>query len=416
MVSGTKVAPHSKPMRYYLAILIVLASCILFYRLGNAPLQSWDEAIYAQSAKEMLQSGDYLTPHWNGERFLQKPPLAIWTTAALFRIFGVNETSARATSALAGIGCVLLVFLIGRLFLSDRLAFLAGVVLLVTPHFNFYARQGGMDVPLAFFILLSLFAFLKSQSDSTIWLLLAGTAAGLAVLTKGVAAAPLFIAMLIAVALNRRLLRSWRFWIALGLCCAVAGSWHVAMMVLYGQDFLREYVGQQMINRTTAVIDAGPQPISFFGVILFYGLLPLTFLLPFAVYRVYRHRGFPLVLLAFAATMLALYSLVTTKHPWYIVPIYPVAALLIASLNRVRVTALLAVVALGHCVLLSQAHWGAYDLERQRIQEAKHGQGAFVTEMNVAPAVLFYSDRKVCALPNSHTMGPLAKCELTALR
>jgi len=397
-------------MRYYLAVLIVLAACILFFRLGNAPLQSWDEAIYAQSAKEMLQSGDYLTPHWNGEKFLQKPPLAIWTTAALFRIFGVNETSARATSALAGIGCVVLVFLIGRLFLSDGLAFLAGLVLLLTPHFNFYARQGGMDVPLTFFILLSLFAFLKSQSGSR-WLLLAGIAAGLAVLTKGIAAAPLFVALLLAIALNRRVLHSRHFWIALGLCCAIAGSWHFAMAVLYGQDFAREYVGQQMINRSTSVIDGGPQPIFFFGVILFYGLLPLTFLLPFALYRVYKYRRFPVVLLAFAVTMLALYSIVTTKHPWYIVPVYPVLALLIASLNRVRVTVLLAAVALVHCVLLSQAHWGAYELERQRIQEAKNGRGLFVSEMNVAPAVLFYSDRKICALPNNHTMAPLAKCD-----
>ena len=97
-------------------LILIAASAVLFYRLGADPLHSWDEAVYAESAKEMVQSHDWLTPHWNNQPFLQKPPLFIWSTALMFKLFGVSETAARATSALAGVGCVVLVLFIVRLF------------------------------------------------------------------------------------------------------------------------------------------------------------------------------------------------------------------------------------------------------------------------------------------------------------
>ena len=99
-------------------IVLVISSVALFFHLGANQLQSWDEAIYAQSAKEMVLTGDWLTPHWNGEHFYQKPPLTIWITALLFRLFGISEFTARTFAAICGVACVLLVSLIGRLFLS----------------------------------------------------------------------------------------------------------------------------------------------------------------------------------------------------------------------------------------------------------------------------------------------------------
>src|ERR1051326_3941786 len=113
--------------QHLILILLLVSASVLFFRLQRNKLQSWDEAVYAESAKEMARDGDWLTPHWNGEPFYQKPPLAIWVTAILFRLFGVNELSARALSAVCGVACIVLTFLIAATFLPATHAFLAAL-------------------------------------------------------------------------------------------------------------------------------------------------------------------------------------------------------------------------------------------------------------------------------------------------
>jgi 4-amino-4-deoxy-L-arabinose transferase-like glycosyltransferase len=403
------LCPATSMQTRMLTALIVLSAVVLFFRLGANRLQSWDEAVYAECAKEMVQSRDYLTPHWNQEKFLQKPPLAIWASAVLFRIFGVSEVAARTSSVLCGIGCVVLTFLIGRVFLSEVAALFAGLILLITPHFNFYARQGSMDVPLTFWVLLAFFAFLKTEKDSRWWILV-GVASGLAVLTKGIAAGPLLLAIPIALLIRRQRLTKYS-WLGIASLLVIAGSWHVVMLALHGREFFQEYFRLQILNRSASVIDAGPQSPLYFVVILFYGLLPLSILLPFAAWRVWKQINFPLVLLIFAGLTFLAYSIIPTKHPWYIVPIYPVTALALAPIRFRVVLALFMIAASFHCLILDQSTWKSFRQEQTEINRALEGNGPFVTEMNVAPAVLFYSDRKICALPNTHTMGKLANCD-----
>lgn len=395
--------------------LAVVGTVVLFFRLGSNPLQSWDEAIYAQSAKEMVHTGEYLTPHWNGERFLQKPPLAIWATAFVFHIGGVSETTARTVSALAGVGCMLLTFLIGSMFLRKSEAFAASLVLLITPHFFNYARQGSMDVLLTFFMLLCLFAFLKS-TDHPRWWLLFGVSGGLAIMTKGVAAAPLFVAVLAALFLaSPSVWKLRKFWIGLVLLIVIGGTWHIVMLSFYGSEFFNEYVGKQIFARSAQIVDGQPQRPAFYLTILALGFLPFSLLLPFATARIYKHRHFPLVIVIFGATMLVMYSAVSTKHPWYIVPVYPVAALMIASLKWHRVLALLAIGAVMHCALLHHFLSTSYETQRIAVAQAETGSGPVVTDMNVAPTVLFYSDRKICTSDSdrdvTHSMRPLTRCD-----
>lgn len=393
-----------------LIVLLTIACSVLFFRLGSNRLQSWDEAVYAQSAKEMVASGEYLTPHWNQQPFFQKPPLTLWATAALFKLFGVSELTSRAFSALAGVGCVLLTFLIGRLFLSESAALVASLILVVTPHFNYYARQGGMDVPLTFFMLLCLFAYLKAKDDSRWWIVF-GLAGGLAVMTKGVAAAPLFVAVGLALVLARSKVWELRhFWIGVGLLIVIGGSWHAVMLQLHGEPFLREYVGQQIMARSSAIVDAEPHTPTYYVTIAFYGLLPFTVLLPLAGVRIYKRREFPIVLLIFGAVVFLMYSVAATKHPWYIVPLYPVLALALASLRYNRAVTALAVLALLHCVILDRAFPVAHPAERDEVTHAQSGAGPFETDINYAPAVLFYSNRKICTADPRHSMAPLTRC------
>ena len=87
-------------------MLMVVSSFMLFFGLGNRALNEPDEARYAEVPREMVETGDYLSPRLNGLLFLDKPPLMYWVTAGSFRLFGVNEFAARVPLALCALACV----------------------------------------------------------------------------------------------------------------------------------------------------------------------------------------------------------------------------------------------------------------------------------------------------------------------
>ena len=101
--------------------VLSLALVLLFYRLGDGSLHDWDEAIYAQVAKEMVLSDTWMSLTWNGTPFFHKPPLYFWLTALTYKMIGVNEFAARLWPAIFGFGVVVLTFVLGV-----RLAFVGG--------------------------------------------------------------------------------------------------------------------------------------------------------------------------------------------------------------------------------------------------------------------------------------------------
>jgi 4-amino-4-deoxy-L-arabinose transferase-like glycosyltransferase len=412
---STLVLETSQPtISHRIAVLFVvtIASFILLFNLGANKLQSWDEAIYAQSAKEMIQTGDWLTPHWNQEKFLQKPPLTIWATAISFRIFGVNEFAARLFASLCGIVCVLLTVAIGRMFLSETHALMAGLALVVTPHFNYYARQGSMDVPLTAFLLLSIYAYLKS-TESERWWLLVGTGLGLAGLTKGVAVLPGFLALAMAILLTRpRPFTTRYFWIACGLCVLIAGSWHIAMLQIHGQSFYEEYFGQQVVSRSVSTFDTTAASPLYYLSRIFLGALPFTPFVVLGSWQAWRSKKFPFVLLGFGVSVFGLYSVVPTKHQWYVVPIYPILVLLLCSVKTIpRALAVALFLCAGaYCFVLDKAIPSIHPGVPGAIASAARQPGAVNVPIDIAPAVLFYTDKKICTHAPHHSMGSLTKC------
>jgi 4-amino-4-deoxy-L-arabinose transferase-like glycosyltransferase len=250
-----------RPRGITILIIGVIAASAFFIKLGSSRLDSWDEAIYAQAAKEMVRGGDWITPHWNGKEFFQKPPLLIWLTALLFKIFGVSEFAARAVSALAGVGAVVLTLLIARRFFEEVPAAVAAVVILVSAPLFQFARSGTMDVLLTFFMLLAVYAYLKT-ADQSRWWLVAGLAAGLAVMTKGAAAVPLLASLSIATVWERK--RVGRdFWAGLGILIVVGGTWHFVMIYLHGKAFLNDYLGQHVLARAVSGVTSLSKESSF---------------------------------------------------------------------------------------------------------------------------------------------------------
>jgi len=396
----------------FIVVLMLVSSSVLFFRLHRNKLQSWDEAVYAESAKEMAQGGDWLTPHWNQEPFYQKPPLAIWLTAILFRWFGVNELNARAFSAVCGVACVALTFLIVATFLPATHAFLTALVLLVTPHFNYYARQGLMDVPLTAFLLLAIYSYIRSKNGK-LWWILVGCAFGLAVLTKGVAALPGILAVATAIVFARE--RPWQlreFWIGVSLFVVIAGSWHLAMLLVHGRPFVSEYIGGQILSRSVSTFDTNPLGPAAYVKIAVLGFLPFTPFLIAGAIRIWQTRRFAVSLALLGLFVLLLYSLVPTKHPWYIVPIYPVLAAILCSVKRIPrvLAAVLIISAAIYCWMLDAAIPGLHLAVPVAVEQARKTTGPLNVPIDIAPAVLFYTDRKICTDAPHHSMGRLTRC------
>jgi len=383
---------------------------MLFFHLGSVPLQSWDEAIYAESAKEMVISGDYLTPHWNQEKFFHKPPLTIWATAFLFRVFGVNETTARSFSALTGIGCILLTLFIGRLFLHELSAFLASLILLVSPAFYYLSRTGMMDVPLTFFLLLALYAFLKTK-DSPRWWILTGVGCGLAVMTKGPAALPVLIAIAMALLIERKqTIGASYLWLGGAAFLFVAGTWHLVMIYLHGWGFVDEYVGRHILMRTATTLEYQSGGFWYYPKYIAIGFSPFSPLVVLSVLQFRKYRQVPIALFCFAAAVLSLYMIVSTKEPQYVLPILPVLALLVATTRRYTGAFYAILIIIGLIVSVHMSSVGLNNYSGINLR-AREDTGPIQVDMVNAPSVLFYTDRRVCA-ESDHSMGLMTKCSI----
>jgi 4-amino-4-deoxy-L-arabinose transferase-like glycosyltransferase len=277
----------------HLSILALAAFLTFFAGLGRSAISDSDEAFYAEAAREMVESGDWLTPTYNYEPRFEKPILYYWLAAAAFEAAGVTEAAARFPSALAGLTMALLTYACGRRWFNPAVGFIAGLI--VATNFGYYAigRLALPDLPLAFFIALSTWAALEGlrparhaatlPASARAWLLLSAAAAGLAFLTKGPvgAALPALVVggTLVAVRDWRKAGRTLPFTIgdvvlALLVFLLVAAPWYIAMVEHHGVGYLhRFFVGENLERFATGRYNE-PRPPGFYVPIVFGGLLP----------------------------------------------------------------------------------------------------------------------------------------------
>ncbi len=102
----------------FLSLLVILCLILFFFLLGNRPLWDVDEGMHAATSKDMILSGDWITPQFNGENFYDKPVLFNWLAAISFLIFGFTEFAARLPAAILGTGCVLVTYFLGKRMFS----------------------------------------------------------------------------------------------------------------------------------------------------------------------------------------------------------------------------------------------------------------------------------------------------------
>lgn len=421
----------STTKRLAAAVLIVLAITVLFDELGSIPLH-FDEAIYAQISKEMVERGEWLTPHWNAYAWFEKPPVYLWITGLLFKLFGINEFWARFSSALSGLGVLLLAFLIARRIYNEFVGVLAVLILLSSQLFVYYGRFGTTDTMLTLCIMLGVHTYLRSADDERFWLL-AGASCAMALMVKGAAGLIAPAAIFIATIFDRRLfsiIRSRWLWLSIVVAALIAAPWHLLMYLQHGDEFVSRYLSRHVMNRATTNINHFNRGYGFYFSVLKNFVSPWAFILPLALLFARRPRSFVVIVLGLM--VFVGYTLVQTKYQWYILPAIPaftiVTAAFLTRLAETGTQSKLVVGALALILLWGFAEFSVIRLIKTSDPEiesaarlAKHSvndkHGIIVYPEHLGMTVKFYSGRKLCTDPviNKLSHNELFECEPTEL-
>ncbi len=325
-------------MTYRLGVLFFLIfACLSFGTLGLRPLYKADESRYAEIPREMVASGDWITPRLNDFKYFEKPPLQYWATAAAFELFGERDWAARLWTALTALAGVVVTFYAGRKLFSPAAGALGALVLAGAPLYVLLGQINTLDMGLAFFLSAAVFAF-ALQRYHVFW-----AACALAVLSKGLIG---IVLPLGAVGLYILLKRDWPLMARMKLISgpllflAIAAPWFIAVSMRNG-EFAHFFFIQEHLQRFTTKMHGRYQPAWYFLPILAFGMAP--WLLPFfsslfsSLRNIFTSRsekrsdGFdPALFLAlWAVLVFAFFSVSGSKLPSYILPIFPALALLI---------------------------------------------------------------------------------------
>ncbi|HEX8740238.1 MAG TPA: phospholipid carrier-dependent glycosyltransferase [Casimicrobiaceae bacterium] len=340
--------------RAVVAALAIVMALVWFANLGERQLQHPDEGRYAEIAREMTVTGDWVTPRLDGIKYFEKPPLQYWLTAATFDAFGVSDASARLSTAIAGLLTVLAVGATGAMIATPSAGLLAGAVLASSVwHFGI-AHILTLDAMLSFWLAVALCAFLLAQRASPSrracagWMLTAWTAAALGVLTKGVVALAIPACALAVYSLATRDFGPWRrLHLGKGLVVllAIAAPWFVVVS-LRNPEFPRFFFIHEHVERFLTTKLNRPGPWWYFLPMVVVGTLPWTGVLVARVRAAWRDgavgavggvgdaigsRAFawPRFCLAWAAFVLVFFSISGSKLPSYILPMFPALALVL---------------------------------------------------------------------------------------
>ncbi len=354
--------PHAaaSPSRAHLALLLALCALLFLLGLGTLGLTDRDEGSNAEAAREMVASGDWITPTLNGVPRFAKPILIYWLISGSYLAFGVSEFTARLPSALFGTLLVLMQYAFATRIFGPTVGFQAALMFLLNFEVLAIGRMVLTDMVLVFFTTLSIFSFFLAASPPGgvgtggasagpppagndrakrwYWGFYIGMA--LATLTKGPVGVlvPLLavIPYLLFTRRWREVARECRLLPGTAVFLLIAAPWYVAMILLHGAGYAESARGDTL-TRFTSVIGGHGGTILFYIPILFLGFFPWSGFLPAALVQALRERGEdPQRAVQFLCAVWVLgvfifFTFTSTRLPHYIAPLFPAAALLVAA-------------------------------------------------------------------------------------
>ena len=327
------------------AIVLLLFCVVWFCNLDYRSLVRPDEGRYAEIAREMAATGNWVTPRLNGIKYFEKPPLQYWITAAAYKAFGESEWTARLWSATAGIFGVFAVAFAGMRLFGRRAGWHAGLVLASSALYAVIGHMNTLDMGVTFCLTLALCAFLLAQRGSQrsregrLWMWLAWAAMGLAFLSKGLIGLAMPAAAMTVYALVQRdvsFLKRLDPLPGIAIMLAIALPWIVAVSIA-NPEFLRFFFVHEHFERFLTQAHNRTAPWWYFVPVLIVGMLPWTPMLVQAMasawqrdaaHAPFRARRF---LLIYAGVIFLFFSASQSKLASYILPIVPALALLVGD-------------------------------------------------------------------------------------
>ena len=324
----------------------MMFAVVWFGTLDMRKLVRPDEGRYAEIPREMVTTGDWLTPRLNAIKYFEKPPLQYWATATAYTLFGEHEWTARLWPALTGFLCVLLVGFTGWRLFGAETGMLAAIILAGSPGFVMVGQINTLDMGLTLFMTATLAFVLLGLNDTkghqSPWLLAAWGAAALAMLSKGLIAIVLpgaVVAAYILLQRDWRLLQRLRWGWGLVLFLAIAAPWFV-LVQRANPEFFDFFFIHEHFARFATKAHRRVGAWWYFLPVLVFAILPWLAFLPRALtsaWRDTRDRSLPQprrLLLLWVVIIFVFFSLSSSKLPSYIMPILPALALLLAHALR----------------------------------------------------------------------------------
>ena len=324
-----------------LAALLAAAVLPYFVNLGVSSIWDANEAFYAQTPREMMEAGDYVTPSFNFQLRMNKPVLSYWNVAASYRLFGVSEWSERLPIAIGAVIVIATAFGLGRLVGGSFAGLLAAAVLATSPRLVLLARRIIIDIHITMWMGLVLLCFALAETRPVrrrVYLCLMYVAAGFGVLTKGPVAVFLpAVVFFVHLASQKRLgdLRHMMLPTGALISLAIAAPWYYLLYREYGWEYIGSFIFGENLGRYAEAIGEQSRGVFFYVPVMLADVFPWSFMIPLAVWwavRDGRHDRVARLLVAWIAVIVVFFSLSGTKEDLYILPIVPAEAALIGAM------------------------------------------------------------------------------------
>ncbi len=331
-------------------IFVLLCGAVLFgINVWGYNLWAPDEPRFAQVAREILDTGDWIVMHVNGEPYYEKPPLMFWTIAVFSLPLGdVTELTARMPSILGALATLLLTFLLAERMYGKRVAFASSVVLMTMALFWWQARTAQIDMFLTAWTTLTLFAFWRHyEARETKWLIVMYGAIAAAVFAKGPPGVVFPLLLAFTFYWRKRAERlSLHLVVGIVAVAIVVGLWLIPAYSMAGGEETRPHmaedtsvgmIAQNLYRQTIGRFVLGvskKQPPWYYLENLPVNVFPWTLFLPWMLYAVWkrRHEGPAMrLLLCWTLPAILFFSISSGKRALYLLPIFPAIAILFGT-------------------------------------------------------------------------------------
>ncbi len=313
-----------------LIFLTVLGAALFLLANGHLAITDPVESNYTQTAKEMLLSGDWVSPRIFGNFWYDKPAFFYWELIAAFKVFGFTDFAARFFPAVFGVIGLLMTYIFARRLYDAPTALLSGMMLATSVGYWVVSKSVITDATLfVFFNAVLVFFYLAYTGKNKNLYYFCYLFAGLAVLTKGPIGILLpGLVVTIFILVRRDFAEIPRMKpLGFGIFFAVAALWYVPMYLLHGSDFLNTFLGVHNVLRATVSEHPMWDVWWYYSVLFFLIFFPWGFVtLPPAIYGWYKARRLPRFdeteqfLLIWALTINIFYQMMATKYTTYTMP------------------------------------------------------------------------------------------------